>query len=74
MCSLAFSAEKVTAKTVLQNGLNLFLFSYLKSSKLSLKLLCYTGVPVFFQKWPKPAQLNILSLGVTTISMITTHD
>ena len=49
--------------------LNLFLFLYLKSSKLPLNLLCYTAVPVFFQKLPKPAQLNILSLGVTTISM-----
>ena len=44
-------------------------FLYLKSSKLPLNLLCYTAMPVFFQKWPKPAQLNILSLGVTTISV-----
>ena len=45
-------------------------FLYLKSSKLPLNLLCYTAVLVFFQKWPKPAQLNILSLGVTTISIL----
>ena len=45
-----------------------FIF-YLKSSKLPLNLLCYTAMPVFFQKQPKPAQLNILSLGVTMISM-----
>ena len=29
---------------------------------------------VFFQKWSKPAQLNILSLGVTTISMDMPHE
>ena len=27
-------------------------------------------MPVFFQKWPKPAQQNTLSLCVTTISML----
>ena len=46
-----------------------FYTSNLVSSKLSLNLLCYTAVPVFFQKWRKPAQLNILSIGVTAISM-----
>ena len=40
---------------------------------LPLNLLWYTAMSVFFQKWPKTAQLNILSLGVTTISMICTH-
>ena len=73
MCSWAVMAEKVAAgasQAVLQESLNLFLFLYLKYSKLPLNLLCYTAVPVFFQKWPKPAQLNILSLGVTTISMV----
>ena len=72
MCSWAILAEKVAAEAswaVLQDGLNLFLFLCLKSSKLPLNLLCYTAVPVFFQKWPKPAQLNILPRGVTTITM-----
>ena len=41
---------------------------YFKSSKLLL-ILWYTAELVFFQKWPKPAQLNILSPGVTTISI-----
>ena len=50
----------------------LFLFLYLISSMLQLNLSGYTAVLVFFQKWPKPAKLNILSLGVTTISMLTT--
>ena len=45
-------------------------FLYLKSSKLPLNLLCYTAMPVFFQKWPKPSQPNFLSLGVTMISMV----
>ena len=49
--------------------LQFVLFLYLKSSKLPLSLLCYTAMLVFFQKWPKPAQLNILSLGVAMISM-----
>ena len=48
-------------------------FLYLKSSKLPLNLLCYTAVPVFFQKRPKSAQPNFLSLGVTTISMVYTE-
>ena len=51
----------------------LFLFLYLISSMLQLNLSGYTAVPVFFQKWPKPAKLNILSLGVTTISMPPHH-
>ena len=35
--------------------------------------LAYTAMLELFQKWPKPAQLNILSLGVTIhhdISMV----
>ena len=47
-----------------------FLFLYLKFTKFPLNLLCYTAMLVFFQKWPEPAQLNILSLGVTIISMV----
>ena len=53
-----------------QDGLNLFLFLYLKSSKLPLTLLSYTTMRIFFLKWPKPALQNIISLGVTTISMV----
>ena len=47
----------------------MFLSLYLKSSKMSLNLLRYTAVMVFFQKWPKPAQLYIHSIGITMNSM-----
>ena len=37
------------------------------------KLIMLYSLRVFFQKWPKPAQPNFLSLGVTTISMFSTY-
>ena len=48
MCSWTILAEKVAAtasQAVLQDGLNSFLFLYLKCSKLPLNLLCYTASP-----------------------------
>ena len=48
MCSWTVLAEKVAAtasQAVLQDGLNSFLFLYLKCSKLPLNLLCYTASP-----------------------------
>ena len=50
-----------------------FYFYTSKSGKLPLNLFCYTAMLVFFQKWTKPAQLNILGLGVTMICMAYSH-